>query len=496
MNSSQAMSKPFFHYLSALAILTIYGGQVCPYLESLPLLELAALLAGALGTQFLIHLLFWAPMVDQAPLERQAKRALEFVLATFATGGMALSFWNLALYDFPLSSGLKLFVGFLALGVFCAFDLSLAQERKLNSRFAQSGEGLNPEQLFFSHPRRLFVLVTSLSALMIGVFFLLISKDLDWILAQGPRLSLFEARRSILIEVLFVVTVAFLHLTNLILAYNKNLALFFTQENQALAHAATGDFHQLVPVASLDEFGLMALRTNRMIQALHHQTQALKTTQEATILALASLAETRDNETGAHILRTQAYVAALARQLAEKPEFAAQLPPAQIDLFFQSAPLHDIGKVGIPDAILLKPGKLTEAEFATMKRHPLLGAEALEGALKRLGGDSFLSAARDIALTHHEKWDGSGYPKGLKGEKIPLAGRLMALADVYDALISKRVYKPAFPHEKAVEILTQGEGSHFDPRLVQAFLEIQETFYRLAQRFADANTAVQLESRP
>ncbi len=218
------------------------------------------------------------------------------------------------------------------------------------------------------------------------------------------------------------------------------------------------------------------------------RTRELAQTQDVTIHSLASLAETRDNETGQHILRTQHYVKALAEYLAGIPDYAGLLDPWTIQLLFKSTPLHDIGKVGIPDAILLKPGKLTEEEFEIMKTHAELGYQALakaEAAFNLEEKPFFLKYAKDIALTHHEKWDGRGYPKGLKGLEIPLSGRIMALADVYDALICRRVYKPAFPHERAAAIIREGSGAHFDPGVVEAFNSIENEFREIALRFAD-----------
>jgi putative two-component system response regulator len=222
------------------------------------------------------------------------------------------------------------------------------------------------------------------------------------------------------------------------------------------------------------------------------RTRDIQITQDVTIQALASLAETRDNETGCHIRRTQNYVRALAEELVTHVRFSTYLDDATIDLLYKSAPLHDIGKVGIPDSILLKPGKLTDDEFDVMKKHARYGGEALaraESALVDSESSSFLKMAREIADAHHEKWDGSGYPEGLLGDDIPVAARLMALADVYDALISKRVYKPAFPHEKAVSIIEEGRGSHFDPDIVDAFLRIQDAFHRIALDFSDHDDA-------
>ena len=215
------------------------------------------------------------------------------------------------------------------------------------------------------------------------------------------------------------------------------------------------------------------------------RTRRLALTQAVTIESLATLAEYRDPETGGHIKRTQNYVKALAVHLKGHPRYRDGLNDGIIDLLYMSAPLHDLGKVGVPDNVLLKAGKLTDEEFEEMKKHTIYGEEALRITEQKLGKDTFLQYAREIAYTHQEKWDGSGYPQGLKGDEIPLPGRLMALADVYDALISKRVYKPPFPHEKAVEIIVEGKGKHFDPDVVDAFLELEDTFRNIALTFAD-----------
>ena len=216
------------------------------------------------------------------------------------------------------------------------------------------------------------------------------------------------------------------------------------------------------------------------------RTRQVEAVQDVTVLALSSMAETRDDETGHHILRTQRYVRCLAEQLCQHPKFQTTLTPAYIQLLYKSAPLHDIGKVGIPDHILLKPGRLTPEEFEVMKTHTTVGYNALVRAEKALGTElEFLKPAKEIALSHQEKWDGSGYPQGLAGEAIPLSARLMALADVYDALISKRVYKPAMSHEQACEIILQGRGKHFDPDVVDAFDAVKAQFREIALSYAD-----------
>jgi len=225
------------------------------------------------------------------------------------------------------------------------------------------------------------------------------------------------------------------------------------------------------------------------------RTKQISVVQDVTIMAMASLAETRDNETGNHIRRTQHYVRVLALELRKHPKFAALLDDATIELLFKSAPLHDIGKVGIPDAILLKPGKLTPEEFEVMKAHTTLGRDAIAAAESLLDQPvSFLEYSREIAYSHQEKWDGTGYPQGLAGERIPLSARLMAVADVYDALISRRVYKPPYPHEKAMEIIREGRGKHFDPDVLDAFVAIQEACRAIAERYADSAAAVQAKA--
>jgi response regulator RpfG family c-di-GMP phosphodiesterase len=219
---------------------------------------------------------------------------------------------------------------------------------------------------------------------------------------------------------------------------------------------------------------------------LLHRAQEINAIKDTTILALTSLAETRDNETGNHIRRTQGYMRALALQLRKHPRFADFLSDDTIELLYKLAPLHDIGKVGIPDHILLKPGKLTVEEFEIMKTHAALGGHAIAQAEDRLEFPSvFLRIARQIVMGHHEQWNGSGYPHGLRGDDIPIPARLMAVADVYDALTCKRVYKPAMSHETATAIIMEGRGKHFDPDIADAFFAIQPEFIGIAEKYCD-----------
>jgi putative two-component system response regulator len=208
--------------------------------------------------------------------------------------------------------------------------------------------------------------------------------------------------------------------------------------------------------------------------------------QDVTIRALARLAETRDNETGNHILRTQEYVRVLAQRVRAHARFAAELDERSISLMAKSAPLHDIGKVGIPDSVLLKPGKLTPEEWVIMKTHAKLGADAIS----RAEADAhepvkFLVCAKQVAMHHHERWNGSGYPDGLAGDAIPLAARLMAVADVFDAMISRRVYKKPIPMAQVREMMAAERGKHFDPDLLDSFIEGFEVFCDIARQHPD-----------
>jgi putative two-component system response regulator len=221
-------------------------------------------------------------------------------------------------------------------------------------------------------------------------------------------------------------------------------------------------------------------------QEIARRTEDMMVVQDVTILAMASLAETRDNDTGNHLRRTQYYVKALAERLKFHPRFSSLRADNAISILFKSAPMHDIGKVGIPDSILLKPGRLTAEEFEIMKTHTTLGHNAIAHAESAHGKPvEFLRVAKEIALYHQEKWDGSGYPEGLSGDAIPTSARLMAVADVYDALISERVYKKAMGHAEAAQIIAAGRGSHFDPDIADAFAEIEQQILAIAQRFAD-----------
>jgi len=208
---------------------------------------------------------------------------------------------------------------------------------------------------------------------------------------------------------------------------------------------------------------------------------------DVTIFSLAKLAESRDPETGAHLERIREYCLLIGEDLARQEFFRETVDGEYVQMIYLTSPLHDIGKVGIPDRVLLKPGRLTPEEFDVMKRHTIIGGQTLDAALNAYPEARYLQMARDIAWTHHEKFDGSGYPHGLRGEGIPLCGRITALADVYDALTTKRVYKEAYSHEVAREIILEGNGKHFDPQIVESFLRNEDRFQEVHRRFANSD---------
>lgn len=229
---------------------------------------------------------------------------------------------------------------------------------------------------------------------------------------------------------------------------------------------------------------------NELERQVLERTEKIEKTKEVIIKSMGVIAEYRDPETGAHIKRTQNYVKIMADYLSRLEQYEDVLTEEYRYSLFKSAPLHDVGKVSIPDAILMKPGKLSSEEFEIMKEHTTKGKSAIEAIMVDLPNETFLIHAREIAFSHHEKWDGSGYPLGLKGMEIPLSGRIMAIADVYDALINKRVYKEAFSHEKAKQIILEGRGSHFDPEMVDAFIALEYEFNNIALKYKDEPSEV------
>jgi len=234
------------------------------------------------------------------------------------------------------------------------------------------------------------------------------------------------------------------------------------------------------------EYRVYIERYNRNLEErVMRQVRQITSAQIATIFAMSKLAESRDPETGAHLERMREYCRLIAETLSHKKKYEMIVDRQFIDNIYAASPLHDIGKVGVPDNVLLKPGKLDVPEWAVMKTHPIIGAETLRAVDRQHPGNNFIKTGIAIAEFHHERWDGSGYPYGLKGERIPLEARILALGDVYDALTSRRCYKEPFTHERTREIILEGAGQHFDPEIVEAFLEMESEFIRIRTFYRD-----------
>ncbi|WP_143698115.1 HD domain-containing phosphohydrolase [Vibrio sp. qd031] len=484
MDSSRYnVGKTLLGYALACGLFGTYAGRVCPMLETLTLTEVYT----HCGVVFTI--LFGTRHTISRTLKsfQTTSFALLDTILFLVAGVLLATYYNLN-YQFTVDSNAKVVFGFCMFGFFTGLLLEL--DAKIDSvRWANASE---PSLTHSSGERRsmvkqaitlvvLMFIALSVSLTMVGV------KGVFWLEHNPAQLLEGSGKISVIKEFLYVALVLMSYGISIMHLWRKWMSLILESQEIALSKVTHGDVAQRLPIHNNDEIGAIATMTNSMLDALQQTQNEVTITRDVAIVSLSALAESRDNETGAHILRTQEYVKALAQQMAKQQKYAVKLTPDYIELLHKSAPLHDIGKVGVPDSVLLKPGKLTADEFETMKLHPVIGAKALSIAESQMGSSSFLHVAKEISLTHHEKWDGSGYPYGLTGEEIPLSGRLMALADVYDALISKRVYKPAFSHQKALAIIVEGRGTHFDPDVVDSFLKIGAEFVEIARKFQDGH---------
>jgi len=374
------------HYGVTLSLFCLYGWQVCPFLESLP----PSRLLGSTLVTFAIMFSARAILLSRHPLPRNGLTGFALEVGFYLLGALLISCYNGLAHAFPLESHLKVLLGMTTLGFLVAADLTLERDwHRASAHQAQQREVLS-HPLAMPLPRK-FTLFTLATLTLLGcVFFLLFNKDLEWLATVERTLPRVDAQQLILWEIAFVMAVTFGYLALIIHGYGRNLGLSLRHQTRTMARVQCGDFDARVPITRDDEFGVIAASTNQMIGELKARSDELNLTRDVAILGLASLAETRDNETGAHIIRTQYYVKALAQYLSSSNWERYPLDDTTIDLLFKSAPLHDVGKVGIPDAILLKPGKLTDEEFAIMKRHPQIGADALASAEAQLGSNSFL----------------------------------------------------------------------------------------------------------
>ena len=468
-------------YLIAALLFGFYGSTVCPMLDTLSAQQIMLHVSITFLLLFLFRHFFLA---DHSLLKEQKMAQLDTTIFFIASIPLAI-FYNLH-YHFPFESNLKVIFGMTLFGFFTGTILQLTSKiRHFEHNRVHSCNQLELSGERHSLVKQMITLVMMLITTLTVILIMVSIKDLTWLEMHPERILDGSGKISIIKEFVYIAATLSGYAMLIMLLASKLMKKILTAHENALIAVTEGDMTQRLPVFTHDELGSVALLTNKMLNSLQSANNELLTTRDAAILSLSALAESRDNETGAHIMRTQEYVKALAIHLSQLKRFQSLLTPQYIQTLYKSAPLHDVGKVGIPDNVLLKPGKLTSEEFEIMKGHPQLGSDALSLAEEQLGSSSFLRVAKEISLTHHEKWDGSGYPNQLSGEGIPLSGRLMALADVYDALISKRVYKPAFSHDKAKSIILQGRGTHFDPIVVDAFLSIETQFVDIAARYQD-----------
>ena len=478
---SLTKQRSALHYFFAAVIFSIYGGRVCPFIESISIWQAGTYSFIAFTLMFLVRTRF---IQDRAGFNNIL---LEFGI--FVLGAFALAAWYNGYYDFPVESNLKVMFGITCLGALISLDLALQAQVKHYPHTEYQQLPAKMTHMRHSIASQLAALVVFIVIMLTTILALIMVKDVHWLTDNIGQVEEQAALVSIIKEFAFVAVVLIIYTSSIMYHWLQLLRLLLDNQQRVLIAAANGDLSARVPVSQQGELGIIAYYTNDMLNKLSQSKEEVIQTRDVAIVGLSALAEARDNETGGHILRTQEYVRALAIQLQDHIKYRDYLTNETVDLLYKSAPLHDIGKVGIPDAILLKPGKLTDEEFTIMKTHATIGAESIAVAEKQMGSNSFLAIAREIALSHHEKWDGSGYPYQLSGDDIPLSGRLMALADVYDALISKRVYKPAFSHDKAKEIILAGKGSHFDPAVVEAFVNCEQMFVSIALTYNDEKQA-------
>lgn len=481
VNSNYNVSLTVKLYVIAALIFGTYGGRVCPMLETLTASEILLHVA----ITFLGIFLFRHFLLKEHSLIHENRLArLDATLFFFGSIPLAL-FYNLQ-YDFTLDSNLKVLFGLTLFGFFTGLILQLVA--KLNQFNQISGEqsysfALSGERQ--SLVKQMIMMVSLLLITLTTMLTMIAVKDILWLEHNPERVLDGSGKISVIKEFIYIAFVLGGYAITIMVLWSKLMHKILISQERSLVEVTQGNINTRLPIFEHDELGSMASLTNEMLDSLQSSQEEVKTTRDVAIISLSALAESRDNETGAHILRTQEYIRALASHLSQFDHHKALLTPTYIELLYKSAPLHDVGKVGIPDSILLKPGKLTDEEFEIMKGHPEIGVKALSMAEQQLGSNSFLQLAKEISLTHHEKWDGSGYPNQLSGVSIPLSGRLMAIADVYDALISERVYKKAFSHEKAKSIILEGNGTHFDPELVNAFVAIEHEFVAIADKYRD-----------
>lgn len=469
------------HHAVAGVMLSIYGYHVCNFINGLAVATWVFSLVPILIAQWVVRTLLAHRIVSHSSTAFRPRNALLAEVAVFAVGGTLLGALNVVAWGFPPGSGMKMTLGFTCAGLFAGADAALA---RMMARFEQGG--LDAAAFGKRAPFALrFGLATALvmSSLVAICALLVLRAFEDGAHGQPTNFA------RVAVELLFVLCVFMAYTFNLVRGLGRLIGSVLNEQISTLRASHGSVAHRRAVVASADELGTITHEINTLLDALEESDRNAARANETTIRGLVALAGARDNETGLHLRRTQIYVELIARQLAVEPDWANLPDEESIQLLRAAAPLHDIGKVGIPDRVLLKPGRLTDDEFALMQTHVALGLGVLDGIEEEVGVTPFLQTVRHVIAGHHERWDGKGYPAGLAGEDIPLAGRIMAVADVYDALRSSRVYKPSMSREDARRIIVEGAGAHFDARIVSAFLLVEPEIARTAERLSDNQDA-------
>ncbi|MCZ8373873.1 MAG: HD domain-containing protein [Beijerinckiaceae bacterium] len=464
------------HHVLSSVFVSIYGYSVCNFINGLEVSVWAATLLPVLVAQWMLRSVV-ARHISTLPSARRPRLAFWGELSAFIVGGAVIGIVNTMFHGFPAASGLKAMLGFVTIGVFAGVDQAFVQTR---IRFEEGGMHAFPTKPRSPFAVRLGLSFGLVTALVIGIISLLLLRGIEDGTIRDPR-----SFSQLAIEFAFVFAVILCYVANAARGAEKLLAKAVSEQVQTLGEAREGRVQRRAVIGTHDEIGFVSAEINHLLDELDRARATTTRTNDAIMKALIGLAGTRDNETGGHLQRTQHYTWVLCKQLALHPDYADVLTQAAIADIVSAAPLHDIGKVAVPDAILRKPGRLTSDEFEVMKTHVSHGLAVIDKVIADVGITPYLAAARDVIAGHHEHWNGAGYPFGLKGAEIPLAGRVMALADVYDALRTERVYKAAMPHAEARQILVNGAGTQFDPLVVAAFLVVEPEFERIATSFAD-----------
>ncbi|MBT3416242.1 MAG: HD domain-containing protein [Nitrospina sp.] len=461
------------HYIFSIVALAFYGEKVCPLLETIGKLEWSLRLVVVFTVLFLIRPLLVKSIVLKTVWQKQSQFQFLLELALFVVGALALGWYNSFENDASLGNNAKVYLGCTMFGFFIACDMALERQKLIAEDPDLVTGNIESAKVTFPITAKLTAVAVFSLIFMTSIMFLVFLKDLYWFIDLGQD-NYGQGSFFFLQELLFVGSVILAEMVNLIVSFCRNLKQFFHNQNASMEAVSNGNLDQHVMISSQDEFSVMGHYTNWMIEMLKKRNRELEKARREIVVRLGRAAEYRDNETGMHVIRMSNYSAALAR--------AAKLPEEQCDLILQASPMHDVGKIGIRDSILLKPGKLDDEEWVNMKTHVNIGVSILSG-----GDSQIIQLAQEIAATHHEKYDGTGYPNGLKGEGISIAGRIVPVCDVFDALTSVRPYKEAWTVEDAIELLKREKGKHFDPDLVDKFISILPEILEIRARYSETS---------